>query len=115
MRPLINWNFLFDFPIITRPIARNCFPLQGFSRFWSAVFPVVQGEAGFAFGGLPTAGDAVLPIDSGDTSPCVPGVVIEMCSASRSLYPAGDGSIAIFASMPANSRRVRWLSANINQ
>jgi hypothetical protein len=41
--------------------------------------------------------------------------VIEICSASRSLYPAGDGSAAIFASMPANSRRVRWLSANSNQ
>jgi hypothetical protein len=45
------------------------------------VFPVVQGEAGFASGGLPTAEDAVFPIDSGDTSPCVHGVVIENCSA----------------------------------
>jgi hypothetical protein len=34
-------------------------------------------------------------------------VVIEIGSALRSLYPAGDGSIAIFASMLANNRRVR--------
>jgi len=54
-----------------------------------------------------TAENAVFPIDSGDSSPCVSGVVIEICSALRSLYPAGDGSIAIFASMSANSRRVR--------
>ncbi len=89
--------------------------MQGFSRFWSAVFPVVQGEAGFALGGLPTTENAVFPIDSGDTSPCIPGIVIEICSALRSLYLAGDGSIAIFASMPANSRRVRRLSASSNQ
>jgi hypothetical protein len=30
-------------------------------------------------------------------------------------YPAGEGSAAIFGSMPANSRRVRWLSASSNQ
>jgi aryl-alcohol dehydrogenase-like predicted oxidoreductase len=57
--------------------------LQGVSRFWPAVFPVVQGEAAFASGGLPTAEDAVFPIESGDTSPCVPGVVIENCSTLR--------------------------------
>lgn len=34
----------------------------------------------FASEGLPTAEDAVFPIDSGDTSPCVPGVMIENCS-----------------------------------
>jgi hypothetical protein len=66
----------------------------------------VRGEAGFAFGGLPTAEDAVFPIDFGDTSPCVPGVVIEICSALHSLYPAGAGSIVIFRSMAANSWRV---------
>ena len=67
----------------------------------------MQREAGFASGGLPTAENAVFPIDSGDTCPSIPGVVIEICSALRSLYPAGDGSIAIFRSMPTNSRRVR--------
>ncbi len=79
------------------------------------MFPEVAEVAGFASGGLPTAEDAVVPIDSGDTSPRIPGVVIEIGSALHSLYPAGDGSIAIFASMPANSRRVRWLSASSNQ
>jgi hypothetical protein len=44
------------------------------------LFPVEQGEAGFAFGGLSMAEDAALQIDSGDTSPCVPGVVIAICS-----------------------------------
>jgi hypothetical protein len=62
-----------------------------------------------------TAEDAVFPIDSGDSSPYVSGVVIEICSALRSLYPAGNGNIAIFRSIPANNRRVRWLSANSNQ
>ena len=40
-------------------------------------------EAGFESRGLPTAEDAVFPIDSGDTSPWVPGAVIEICSALR--------------------------------
>ncbi|HUN58976.1 MAG TPA: DUF29 family protein [Candidatus Binataceae bacterium] len=44
-----------------------------------------------------------------------PSVVIEICSALRSPYPAGYGSAAIFRSMPANSRRDRWLSASTNQ
>jgi hypothetical protein len=57
-------------------------------------------QAGFASAGLLTAEDAVFLIDSGDTSPSVSGVVIEICSA-------GDGSAAIFRSMPTNSRRVR--------
>ncbi|MGB6561961.1 MAG: hypothetical protein WBE69_05105 [Candidatus Binataceae bacterium] len=46
-------------------------------------------------------------IDFGDTSPCVPGAVIEICSALQSLYPVGAGSIVIFRSMAANSWRVR--------
>jgi hypothetical protein len=41
-----------------------------------------------------------------------PSVIIEICSALRSSYPAGDGSIAILGSMPPNKRRVRWLSAS---
>ena len=48
---------------------------------WSAVFPVVRGEAGSASWGapgFPTAEAAVFPIDSGDTSPCFPGAVIEI-------------------------------------
>ena len=36
-------------------------------------------------------------------------------SALRSPYPAGDGSAAIFRSMPANNRRVRCPSASSNQ
>jgi hypothetical protein len=31
----------------------------------------------------------------------------ETCSAPQAAYPAGDGSAAILASMPPNSRRVR--------
>jgi hypothetical protein len=33
----------------------------------------------------------------------------------RSVYPAGAGKAVILRSMPANSRRVRWLSASSNQ
>jgi hypothetical protein len=44
-----------------------------------------------------------------------PSVVIEICSALHSPYPAGNGSAAIFRSMLANSRRVRWLSAKSSQ
>jgi hypothetical protein len=69
------------------------------------VFPVVRGGAGFASGGLSTAENAVFPIDSADTSPCVPRVVIGICSALRSPYPAGDGSAAIFRSMLPKGRR----------
>jgi hypothetical protein len=65
----------------------------------------VPAAVGFASGGLPTVEDAVFLIDSGDTSPCVLGVLIEICSVLLSLYPAGDSSAAIFASTPTNSRR----------
>jgi hypothetical protein len=44
-----------------------------------------------------------------------PSVFIEICSALRSPYPAGDGSAAIFRRMPVNNRPVRWLSASTNQ
>jgi hypothetical protein len=63
----------------------NSFPLQGFSRFWCAVLPVVEGEAGFASNGLSMGEDAIFPSDSGDTSPCVPGVVIELYSPIQNL------------------------------
>jgi hypothetical protein len=42
-------------------------------------------------------------------------IVTEICSALRSPYPAGDGSAAIFRSIPANNRRVRCPSASSNQ
>ena len=99
---LAGISFLtFQFQVI---YSSNGFPVQGFSRFCSAVVAEV---ASFACEGFPTAEDAVFPVDFGDTSPCVPGAIIEICSALHSLYPAGDGSIVIFASMPANSWRVR--------
>jgi len=44
-----------------------------------------------------------------------PSVVIEIHFALRSSYPAGAGNPAIFRSMPANSRRVRRLSASRSQ
>jgi hypothetical protein len=50
-----------------------------------------------------------------DTSPFPPYLGTEICSALRSPYPAGDGSAAIFRSMPANSRRVRCPPANSKQ
>jgi len=68
--------------------------------FECLLFPRSNGFLGKA---LPTAEDAVFTIDSGDASPCFPGAVIEICSALHSLYTAGDGSIVIFRSMPANS------------
>jgi hypothetical protein len=36
-----------------------------------------------------------------------PSVVIEICAALRSPYPAGDGSAAIFRSVSANNRLSR--------
>ena len=39
------------------------------------VFPAAPEGADFASDGPTTAEDAVFPIDSGDTSPCIPGVV----------------------------------------
>jgi hypothetical protein len=79
----LNRNFLFDFRTSTRLIRSNGFSRQGFRRFCSAVFPSVRIGAGFASGGPSTAEDAVFPIDSGDTSPCVSGVVIAICSTLR--------------------------------
>jgi len=55
------------------------------------------------------------PIDSGDTSPYIHAVVIEIWSSLCSRYPAGDGSIAIFRSILPNDRRVGWLEASGNQ
>ena len=90
---------------------RTAFLCKALADLVPQVFPVVRVGAGFAADEPPTAENAVFPVDSGDTSPRVSGVVIEMCSAVRSLYPAGDGSSSamIFTSMPANSRRVRWI------
>ena len=43
-------------------------------------------------------------------------VLLARCDVTaNNSYPAGDGSAAIFRSMPANSRRVRCPSANCNQ
>ena len=75
----------------------------------------MRGEAGFASGGLPTAEDAVFPIDSGDTSPCVPGAVIEICFTLHSLYPAGAGSIVTGAGTPRVETGGNFLLAAFDQ
>jgi hypothetical protein len=92
---VVNRDFLFDFPIPSRFMDRTAFLCKALADLVPQVFPVVRVGAGFAADEPPTAENAVFPIDSGDTSPCIPGVVIEIGSALRSLYPAGDGSIAI--------------------
>jgi hypothetical protein len=83
------------------------FPLQGFTPSWATAFPAAPEGTGFA------SGEHVTPRNDRfrgrvrrhfSRQTCA---VIENCSTLRSPYPAGDGSIAIFASMPANSRRVR--------
>jgi hypothetical protein len=35
--------------------------------------------------------------------------------SAKNPYPAGRGNAVILPRMPANSRRVRWLSASSNQ
>lgn len=50
---------------------------------------------------------AASPTEFSDNFCLRPSIVIEICSALRSPYPAGDGSAATFRRMPANSRRVR--------
>lgn len=42
-------------------------------------------------------------------------VLLDDLQARQQRYPAGDGSSAISRSMPAKSRRVRWLSASSSQ
>jgi len=77
------------------------------------VFQVVAAIAGFSL-----AGSRRLTARSPDRFwrhfSLIPGVVIEICSALRSHYPAGDGSIAIFRSTAADNGRVGWISANSN-
>jgi hypothetical protein len=111
---VLNRDFRFDSPIPT-PYRLDDLSLQGFSRFWSTVFPAAPGGAGFASGGQRNAGRCPFSERFRRHFSLRPSVVIEICSALRSPYPAGDGSAAIFRSMPANSRRVRWLSASSSQ
>jgi len=47
-----------------------------------------------------SAENAVFLIDSTDTSPCAPASSSKSAPLLRSPYPAGDGSAAIFRSMP---------------
>jgi hypothetical protein len=47
---------------------------------------------------------AAFPTEFSDTFPFPPYLVTEICSALRSPYPAGDGSTAIFRSMPLPAR-----------
>jgi hypothetical protein len=111
-----NRDFLFEFPIPARSVARTAFLCKALADFVPRCSQVVAEVAGFAAGGLPTAEDAVFPVDSGDTAPCILGAssskFVPVCASA---YLAGDGSAAIFRSMLANNRRVRCPSASSNQ
>jgi hypothetical protein len=77
--------------------------------------PTVPQLASSARRGRAAPENAVFPIDSADTSP-LPNHQSQTSAPLRaSTYPLGDGSSAILRSVPANSRRVRWLSARSNQ
>jgi hypothetical protein len=91
------------------------FPLQGFSRHCSTVFPVVPEGAGFASGEHATPRKTVLPGRIRRHFPRQTRAVIEICFALHAPYPAGDGNAAIFCSMFPKSRLVRWPSASSNQ
>jgi hypothetical protein len=71
------------------------------------MLPAAPGEAGFASGAHATAGKDPFPERFGRHFSRRPNVVIKICCALHSPYPAGDGSAAIFRNMPPNSRRVR--------
>ena len=88
--------------------------MQDFSWHRSTVCPAVPEDAGFASGEHATPRKTLFLGASADTSPRQTSVIIEICSARHAPYPAGMGKAAIFRSMSANSRRVRWLSANSN-
>src|SRR5208282_3542660 len=60
-RKMINPGFPFGLSYSKPSNRSNGFPVQGFSRFFSAVFPVVRVGAGFASDGPPTAENAVFP------------------------------------------------------
>src|ERR1700683_2078584 len=98
------------------PIGRTTSLRKDFSRYWSTVFPAAPEGAGFASGEHKTPRNDPFPGCTDRHFHRQTSTVIENCSALRSHYPAGDGSsIPIFASMSANSCRVRWLSASSNQ
>jgi hypothetical protein len=59
------------------------------------VFPAAPGGAGIASGGHATPGDALFFERFRRGFSLGPSVVIEICSALRSRYPAGDESVAI--------------------
>jgi hypothetical protein len=92
------------------------FKLQGFTPSWSKVFPAVPEGRRFRLRRACNAPKDPFPWGaSADTSPAKPAPSSIIAALYASPYPAGDGSIAIFRSIPANNRRVRWLSANSNQ
>jgi len=54
--------------------------------------------------------------NSSHTPPCFPSPSRRFCpQPNNPRYPVGSGNVAIFRSIPVNSRRVRWLSASSNQ
>src|SRR5580700_4273878 len=57
----INRDFLFDFPIPTRSIARTAFLCKALADFVQQCSQVVAEVVGFASGGPPTADDAFSP------------------------------------------------------
>jgi hypothetical protein len=108
-------DFRFDSPIQT-PYRPDDLSLQGFSWNRSTVFPLAPEGAGFAPASTqPNAPKGPFSRAHPQTLPRQASAVIEICSALHAPDPAGMGKAATFRSMSANSRRVRWLSANSNQ
>ncbi len=77
----------------------------GFER---KALPTTPREAGFAFRDHATPEDAIFPTELlRHFSLLLIPYVTAIGSALHSTYSAGDGSAAIFRSMPPNSHRVR--------
>ena len=107
-------DFRFDSASDSR-IGRTIAYCKGFSRYRSTVFPLAPEGAGFASGEHATPRKDPFTGRIRRHFPRQTSAVIKICFALHAPYPAGMGKAATFRSISANSRRVRWLSANSNQ
>src|SRR5271156_3253400 len=84
-------DFLFDFPIPTRLVARTAFLCKALADFVPQCPQVVAEVAGFASGGPSTAADPFPASIPATLLPAFPVSSSRFAPLGVSLYPAGDG------------------------
>ena len=103
----LNRDFLFDFPIPTRLIVRRAFLCKVLADFGPQCSRECSERPVSRLAGSRRLKMLFSPSILATLLSASPASSSKIPPLRTSPYPAGDGSSAIFASMPANSRRVR--------